>query len=156
LSVEDALKLLGARCRLIDGLERGKMIAVKENEEKTKEMINNFTKNNSGENFWLDIAATNSSEQTTLSGPEEAVLRFKDFCSANNTKSHVLDATHAFHSRAMDKILKEYEAVAQNVVCNKPNLKFISGVDGKTLEKLDEKYWVRHNYNFIILKIIKI
>jgi acyl transferase domain-containing protein len=72
LSVEDALKLLGARCRLIDRLPNGKMIAVKANEKKASELVATFVKQQqNGKDVWLDTAAINSSDQTTLAGPQE-------------------------------------------------------------------------------------
>jgi acyl transferase domain-containing protein len=71
ISVEDALKLLGARCRLIDGLPKGKMIAVKANEKKTNELMTLFIMEKNDKSIWLDTAAINSSDQTTLSGTQE-------------------------------------------------------------------------------------
>jgi acyl transferase domain-containing protein len=70
LSVKDALKLLGARCRLIDRLPKGKMIAVKANEKKALELVATFVMQK-GKGAWLDTAAINSSDQTTLAGPQQ-------------------------------------------------------------------------------------
>jgi acyl transferase domain-containing protein len=70
------------------------------------------------------------------------VIQFQIFCENNKIKTHVLDATHAFHSRAMDPMLQKYKAVADTVTFNTPTIKFISGVEGKALDKLDADYWV--------------
>jgi acyl transferase domain-containing protein len=60
-----------------------------------------------------------------------------------------LEATHAFHSRAMDPILKEYESIAKSITYHPATIKFISGVDGKEMENIDANYWVIIN-NFVI------
>jgi microcystin synthetase protein McyE len=73
------------------------------------------------------------------------VEAFATFCEKNSIKSHILDATHAFHSRAMDPILKEYESVAKSITYRPSKIKFISGVDGKKIENVDADYWVINN-----------
>lgn len=77
-------------------------------------------------------------------GSEENILFFSEFCKNNGIKTHVLDATHAFHSRHMDPILEEYGAVAATVEYNKPTCTYVSGMDGRIVEGVDAAYWVRH------------
>src|SRR5665811_338643 len=105
MSLKDVLTLVGTRSNLINSLPLGGMIAVKANLRSTKHLMRIFSTTTS---HWLDLAAINSTEQTTVAGSAEAVKHFAKFCSENNAKTHILNATHAFHSRDMDPMLDEY------------------------------------------------
>jgi thioester reductase-like protein len=144
LKFEDALKLVAERSRLIDGLPGGKMVVIKENHEKVDMLVKFAFK---GSDRWLDYAAVNSPEQTVMAGSEENVEFFSEFCKNNQIKTHILDATHAFHSRHMDPILEEYRKVAATVEYMKPSCLFVSGMEGQIVEEDDHvstDYWVRH------------
>lgn len=96
-------------------------------------------------NAWLDIAGVNSPTQTVLSGPTCTVLDFADFCRNNAVKAHVLVAEHAFHSRHMDKMLRQYENVLCSINFKSGNgIEYISGVDGSVVSEVDVDYWKRH------------
>lgn len=76
LSLNDALILLGARSKLISALKRGKMAAVKANQSKVQELMSSFLwqrDHRVRSNNWIDIAAINSNEQTTVAGPPEVI-----------------------------------------------------------------------------------
>lgn len=84
-------------------------------------------------------------------GSEENVLAFVEFCKNNQIKTHILEATHAFHSRHMDPILDQYRAVAEGVCYSKPknNITYVSGMEGRIVQEsegvhVNADYWVRH------------
>jgi thioester reductase-like protein len=144
LKFKDALKLVAERSRLIDGLPGGKMLVMKESREKVDSLIKTAFK---GSDRWLDYAAVNSPEQTVVAGSEENVKFFAEFCKNNQIKTHILDATHAFHSRHMDPILDEYRKVASKVKYMNPKCVFVSGMEGRIVEEdghVNADYWVRH------------
>jgi acyl transferase domain-containing protein len=144
LEFKDALKLVAERSRLIDGLPGGKMLVMKESREKVDFLIKTAFM---GSDRWLDYAAVNSPEQTVVAGSEENVKFFAEFCKNNQIKTHILDATPAFHSRHMDPILKEYRKIASTVKYMNPKCLFVSGMEGRIVEEnghVNAEYWVRH------------
>lgn len=158
LSLEDALTLVSERSRLVEALPKGKMLVLRADKTTVDEALNEYTEKTPG--FWLDYAAVNSKEQTVLAGQSQDVESFAQFCTlSKNIKSIILEASHAFHSRMMDPILKDYTKVVGSI--NKKNAgnssacKFISGVYGKLMNRTDllsPKYWVDHTrekVNFI-------
>jgi acyl transferase domain-containing protein/NADPH:quinone reductase-like Zn-dependent oxidoreductase/SAM-dependent methyltransferase/acyl carrier protein len=143
LEFEDALKLVAERARLIDGLPGGKMLVMRESQEKVNSLIKLAFM---GSDRWLDYAAVNSPEQTVMAGSEENVNFFAEFCKSNQIKTHILDATHAFHSRHMDPILEEYREIASTVKYMNSKCPFFSGLEGRIVEDghVNADYWVRH------------
>jgi thioester reductase-like protein len=144
LEFKDALKLVVARARLIDGLPGGKMLVLKESIEKVNSLMKMAFM---GSDRWLDIAAVNSPEQTVVAGSAENVKFFAEFCKNNQIKTHILDASHAFHSRHMDPILDEYRKIASTVKYMNPKCQYFSGLEGRLLEEdshVNADYWVRH------------
>lgn len=150
LELEDALKLVAERSRLIDDLPRGKMLVLKSDHATTTTLFKKFSGGSSTatKKLWLDTAAVNSQDQTVLAGDAETVVKFAEFCTNNKIKNTVLDATHAFHSRHMNPMLEEYRKVAATIKYNKnpTTCQYISGLDGKLIENeaVNEQYWVRH------------
>lgn len=147
LEMEDALKLVAERSRLIDQLPRGKMLVLRADHEKVKDFLVEFGRRHPGS--WLDFAAINSKDQTVLSGDIKWVDLFAEWVKQEKkVMALVLEATHAFHSRHMDPMLEEYRKVAEG--CHgdgmaKNGCVFISGMDGKVVrESLGADYWVRH------------
>ncbi|CAL8113277.1 unnamed protein product [Orchesella dallaii] len=147
LSLEDAIKLVAVRSRLVEQLPSGKMVVIKANVKTVDKLLKEFMENN--KSHWLDCAAVNSPEQTVLAGPPIAVDAFAKFCTDKNLKTHILDATNAFHSRDMDEILPEYETVAKTITLGSTassKCTYISGLKGLVCpaEELDSKYWLQH------------
>ena len=101
-SVEDGLRLIATRGRLMQGLPMdGAMAAVFTDAEKTAALIKPL-----GEK--VCIASINSPENTVIAGPKRdlatALSKFED----EGIKSKKLFVSHAFHSPLMDKILPRF------------------------------------------------
>ncbi|CAL8113280.1 unnamed protein product [Orchesella dallaii] len=146
LCFEDALNLVAVRSRLIDEkAPPGQMIVIKADKPKVDGILQEFLSENP--NLWLDYAAMNSPEQTVLAGPSTTVKAFASKCNGKrDLKTHIIDATNAFHSRDMDTILDEYRKVAANIKVCSPKCVYISGVTGGILEKeqMNAEYWIQH------------
>jgi acyl transferase domain-containing protein len=145
LTFEDALSLVATRSSLIDSLPQGKMLVLKANYDSVQKYLEKFQSSQSNK-FDIDFAAVNSVEQTVVAGGVDSILAFKEFCVNNGMKTHVLDATHAFHSRHMDPILDSYGKLASKITYRKPSCTFVSGMEGRLLleEEVTSKYWVDH------------
>lgn len=146
ITLKGALHLVAERSRLIDALPRGKMIVIKADKKTVDKTLTEFTSTN--QDLWLDYAALNSFEQTVLAGDTEVVNEFSKFCEGKDLKTIILAATHAFHSRHMDPMLKPYLEVASKIKSTKKSsCHYISGMRGKLIEAEDllhPEYWMQH------------
>ncbi|CAL8143538.1 unnamed protein product [Orchesella dallaii] len=148
LTVEDALKLVAERSRLIDQLPGGKMLVIKSDKQRVDSLMKQFAGDHA--NKVLDYAAVNSTEQTVIAGDSELILKFADLCKNVSLKCIVLEATHAFHSKHMDPMLNEYRTVANTVKKSSQRTAdycgYISGTRGMLIDgnELNAEYWVQH------------
>ena len=137
-SLEDALRLVVARGRLIGGLpEGGGMLAVHLPEQQVAPLLQRG----------LSIAAVNAPELCVVSGPLEALERLEQGLAGRNVSTRRLHTSHAFHSALMDPILDAFRAEVESVRLSAPALPVISCTTGAPLgaaEATDPGYWVRH------------
>ena len=140
-SLEDGLRLIAARGRLMQGLPgNGAMAAIFANEA----IVRNAMR---GLETELGIAAVNGTENVALSGEKSALDRVVQQLAAQGIKSRPMTASHAFHSPLMDPILEPLGAVAATVTYCEPTVELISSVTGEpaTAELLSSPaYWARH------------
>jgi myxalamid-type polyketide synthase MxaB len=137
-SLEDGLKLVAARGRLMQALPTGGMVSVLANSADVRATIAAYQN--------VAVAAINGSEQTVISGPNEDLQAIVADLQAQNIQTRSLDVSHAFHSPMMRPMLAEFEQVARTVQYTSPQLDLISNVTG---EKITEaiatpEYWVHH------------
>lgn len=141
-SLEDGLKLIVARARLMQALpEGGTMAAIFADEAAVLEALTTLRLEQD-----CDIAAINSPTETVIAGRQAAVSKLLAHFKANNIQTRELKVSHAFHSVLMDPILKEFEVVAQGVELKPAKIPLISNVTGKLAgpEILSPAYWVSH------------
>ncbi len=139
-SLEDALKLVTARGRLMQALPSGgAMVSVMASAALCKEAIAAVGKEAS-------IAAVNGPQSTVVSGHEEAIAQITQQLEQQNIKCKPLTVSHAFHSDLMEPMLDEFREVANSVIFHKPELPLISMLTGEvaTAEIATADYWVRH------------
>ncbi|MDQ1350348.1 MAG: phthiocerol/phenolphthiocerol synthesis type-I polyketide synthase [Acidobacteriota bacterium] len=136
-SLEDGLRLVAARSASMQTQEPGVMLAIHVKEANLMEVLAG----------WPDIclAAVNGPDFCVISGPIEAVERFKSLLNERHWVYRPLATTHAFHSRMMEPVMVEYEAVLKKVKLNAPRIPIISGVSGSWLtdeEAQNTQYWL--------------
>nr|VFJ58603.1 MAG: Acyl transferase domain-containing protein [Candidatus Kentron sp. DK] len=139
-SLEDALKLIAARGRLMQTLcEPGAMLALQIGEADALDLIVPF-----GEE--LSIAAINGPASVVVSGEFDAMERLKETLTERGLKAKPLSVSHAFHSGMMEPMLAEFEKVAESVTFSEPQIPLCSNVTGAmvTIDVADPTYWVRH------------
>lgn len=140
MTLEDAVKVVAARGRLIQSLPAGgEMLAVRA----PKEVAESFIQAHLDE---VGFAAVNGPEAVVLSGVGEAIDVIKGKLSEANITSTKLKVSHAFHSPLMESILDEFRQVVASVKLQVPTIEFISCLTGKSAsEKLTQvDYWVDH------------
>ena len=139
-SLEDGLKLIATRARLMQDLPRnGAMAAVFAGEDRVQEML-------AGHEQQVGIAAVNGPRQVVISGLAETVEQLVSRLNREGVSAKRLNVSHAFHSPLMEPILEDFRKMAAAVAFARPQFKLISNLTGGVVD--DEiaraDYWVRH------------
>ncbi|BAY50153.1 beta-ketoacyl synthase (plasmid) [Scytonema sp. HK-05] len=140
LSLQDGLKLIAHRSRLMQSLPAGgEMVAVFASEKEIREI----TKTN--DNI-VGFAAFNGPRNTVISGSAQAVQAVCADLEAAGIKTKKLQTSHAFHSPLMEPILAQFAEVANQVSYAAPKIPIISNLTGSqlTFEEISADYWCRH------------
>ena len=141
LDLEDALRMVAVRSRLMQALPRdGTMAAVLADESYVQNTIQPYART-------VAIAAANGPRNTVVSGNtahvQELIERFKQ----DGIPAKQLNVSHAFHSPLMEPMLDEFERFAQQIHHQPATLDLVLNGTGKLLDDahpLDAKYWRRH------------
>ena len=136
-SLEDGLRLIAARGRLVQKLPGGAMLAVRKPAAEIEKYL-------SAE---LSLAAINSPNACTVSGTFAAIQALQERLAADGIAARRLNTSHAFHSAMLDPVLPEFEALLQTIPLNAPTIPYLSNVTGDWItaeQATDPKYWVRH------------
>jgi acyl transferase domain-containing protein len=139
--LEDGLKLIAERARLMQGLpSSGGMAAVFADEAVVEKAIAAHT----GE---ISIAAINGPSNVVISGAEQALTGVLESLAQQGIKSRRLTVSHAFHSPLMEPILDEFEKVAASINYSEPHIGLMSNMTG-SLATMDQvthpRYWREH------------
>ena len=105
MSLQDALKLVAKRGRLIQGLPQGSMLAVPASHQQVEDWLSRPEW--SGK---ICIAAVNAPELSVVSGPTDEIKKFEGVLVEQGQSPRLLHTSHAFHSSMMDAILEEFRA----------------------------------------------
>jgi amino acid adenylation domain-containing protein len=140
LTLEDALSLIAARCRLMQALPAGSMLAVRTDEAAVARLI---AETGAG----LDIAAVNSPKLSVVSGTDAEIDAFGMQLEREKIASRRLATSHAFHSRMLDPMLGQFETHVAKASFRAPKIPYVSSLTGSwvTAETLAKpEYWTRH------------
>jgi amino acid adenylation domain-containing protein len=105
-SLEDALKLIAQRGRMMQAMPRGGMLAVRLSEEAVQEYLSDE----------VALAGINSPQLVVLAGPSDALDRVAAQLRARDIASSVLHTSHAFHSAMMADIVEPFAALVGDVL----------------------------------------
>ncbi len=135
--LEDALRLITVRGRLVSELPGGSMLSVRIGVEELRELL---PKN-------LSIAAVNSDRLCVVSGMDEEIEDFSKVLKQHDVPHKLLATSHAFHSTMMEPVLETFKKEVAKFTLNGPNLPIISTVTGEYLTDAEAKspdYWTNH------------
>ncbi|NEP72540.1 MAG: type I polyketide synthase [Okeania sp. SIO2G4] len=138
-TLEEGLKLIAARGRLMQQLPSGgEMVSVMASESLVSQYITPESE--------VGIAAINGPESVVISGESVAMKSIVNQLEAKGIKTKQLEVSHAFHSRLMEPMLSEFEAVANQLTYNQPQIPIISNVTGQIADSsiATASYWVNH------------
>ncbi|MFF4159222.1 beta-ketoacyl synthase N-terminal-like domain-containing protein [Streptomyces sp. NPDC001678] len=138
-SLEDAVRLVAARGRLVQSMPPGAMLTVFLPENEAEDLIR--------DSAGLCLAAVNSTGLSVVSGPEEAVAELERRLKAAGTPSRRLHTSHAFHSPSMDAAVAPFVDEVRRVRLNAPAIPFVSDVTGTWItdeQATSPEYWGQH------------
>jgi len=140
-SLEDGLKLIAERGRLIQSLPAGgKMAAIFTDRATVQDALKNYTDK-------LSVAAVNGPNLVVVSGEGEALDAIVERFSSQNVRCTRMTVSHAFHSPLMEPILEPFFNVASGVMYQPLQIPLVSNRTGQTLQpgdSLDAAYWRDH------------
>ena len=136
-SLEDAVKLVANRGRMMQELPGGSMLSVRAAEEDVVKRLP----------AECSIAANNGPQLCVASGPHEAIAQLQAELETDGITCKLLVTSHAFHSPMMDAIVAPYKKVVEGVKLNAPRIPIISTVTAEWLkddEAVSSSYWSDH------------
>jgi myxalamid-type polyketide synthase MxaB len=139
-SLEDAIRLIAARGRLMQSLPTGgAMAAVFAPEARVRAALERQAAN-------LSIAAINGPENVVVSGSADGVAALLAHLESEGVGSERLKVSHAFHSALMEPILPQFEAVAGTVQYHAQHITLISNLSGRAARREvgASAYWRSH------------
>lgn len=138
-SLEDGLRLIAARARLMQALPQdGSMVAARAGEEQLVAALGPYASE-------VGIAAVNGPMSTVLSGESRALTALVADLEKEGIETTALKVSHAFHSPLMDSVLEPFAEVAAQIVFSPPRIDLVANLHGtRSAEVATAEYWVEH------------
>ncbi|MDH6133736.1 phthiocerol/phenolphthiocerol synthesis type-I polyketide synthase E [Kitasatospora sp. MAA4] len=137
MTLPDALRLVAARGKLLQGLPAGAMLAVPLAEHEVSELLVEG----------IELAAVNGPSQCVLSGPQEAVQQLFERLTTAGVDARRLHIAAAGHSALVEPILTEFAALVGELDLRAPALPWVSETTGGWVS-MDEapgvEFWTAH------------
>ncbi|MCF6437893.1 acyltransferase domain-containing protein [Pseudoalteromonas luteoviolacea] len=135
-SLNDAIKLVVHRGKLMQMMPRGSMLSVNMTDAEIKPLLN--------EKLWHCVQ--NGEQANIIGGECQDIDELQIQLEQQGVSCVKLHTSHAFHSGMMNKAAEQFEQVLETVTLSRGTIPFISNVDGKwSGERANNKqYWVEH------------
>jgi non-ribosomal peptide synthase protein (TIGR01720 family) len=140
-SLEEALRLVAARARLMQKLPGGSMLMLPLAEAEVIRLLAEY------DGGAVSLAAVNAPAACVVSGPTVKIEELQELMSGRGVEGRQLRTSHAFHSWMMEPILEEFKAEIRRTRLAAPRIPYISNLNGRWIteeEATDPEYWVRH------------
>ncbi|HEX3045790.1 MAG TPA: amino acid adenylation domain-containing protein [Bacillota bacterium] len=135
-SLEDGLKLVVQRAKLIQEITGGAMLSVPLPEAELRPIL--------WEKLWISII---NGPSCVISGPKAEVEKFERLMRERKYLCVPVNNAYAVHSEMMAPIAALFRQTVGSVQLNPPVIPYISNVTGtwiKPEEAVDSDYWIRH------------
>jgi len=136
-TLEEALKIVVQRGKLMGGIPSGSMLGVRQPENQLLKILPPE----------ISLAGINSPTDCTVSGPTLAIEKFAQQLKANGIQARNLHTSHAFHSAMMEPILDTYTSKVREIPLQRPKIPYISNVTGNWItagDAANPSYWATH------------
>jgi amino acid adenylation domain-containing protein len=137
IGLEDALRLVAERARLLEELPPGAMLAAPLSEADALPLLGPE----------LHLAAINTSEMCVLAGTLGAVSELERELDRRGVAWRRLRTAHAFHSPLVEPVAERLADVLRRLPLAPPRIPYLSNVTGTWItgrEATDPLYWARH------------
>jgi acyl transferase domain-containing protein len=138
LSLEDALRLVAVRGKLMQAMPEGAMTSVALSESEVGRIIDR-------KSLWL--AAVNSPLHCVISGSLDSIRAVESDLSKEGVEYRRLRTSHAYHSGMMAASLDQFILEASRIEFKPPKVPYISNVTGDWItehQATDPHYWASH------------
>lgn len=142
LSLEEALRLVTIRGKLMQTTERGAMLSIPLGESEANTFLSTD----------ISLAAVNSHSQCVLSGREHAISMLQQRLETDGIHGRKLPVSRAFHSPLMDPILDEFRECLAAFNFAPPRIPWVSNLTGTRItseQAVDPEYWTNHLRNTV-------
>jgi len=139
-SIEDGLRLVAERARLIDALPcTGAMVTILANESIVRQAL----EETGGD---VSISAMNGPQNVAVSGVAEAVRALAAKLQAQRIWTIPVNDLHAFHSPLMQPMVNDFAMIASRIEYSTPRIPLLSNNTGTNVsdEVAGSDYWCRH------------
>lgn len=140
LPLDDALRLVAARGRLLAELPAGRMLAVGLPVAEVEATLAQLGRP-------LDLAAVNGPASCVVSGPAPAVGELRRMLAARGIHTRELRTRWAFHSAMMEPAMAALSRAAAGIRPGLPTIPYTSNLTGTWMTPqllADPEYWARH------------
>ena len=143
-TLEDGLRIVAARSRLMQSCAPGVMAAIFLPADEVRTLLPKE----------LELGAVNSPILSVVSGPDDGVHAFCAEMDSRGTGHRLLETSHAFHSWMMDDALPGFREVLRDIRLSPPTRAFVSNITGELItsaQAIDPTYWadhIRHTVQF--------
>ena len=136
-SLEDALRLVAERARLIAALPAGAMLAVPLSESELRPLLSQG----------LSLAAVNGPRLCVAAGAPGAVAGLERELAGPGIPATRVATSHAFHSSLMEPLATSLTGLLRNMARHPPAIPYLSNVTGGWItaaQATDPAYWAEH------------
>ena len=137
IGLDDALRLVAARGRLMGEMPGGVMLAVPLPEADLKAFVT--------PGLW--ISAVNGPSLTVISGDRASIDKAAERLRSQGVEARPLHTSHAFHSGMMDGAVGPLVDLAKTIEFKPPQIPYVSNVTGTWItdeQACDPAYWGQH------------
>ncbi len=135
-SLEDAVKVVLKRAKLMQEQEPGLMLSVGISREKLESYIN------TRDNIWLSLC--NTTDNCVVGGTKEEIWNLQETLVKDGYICSMLKTSHAFHTPMMSGAAKKFAEFLQTFNMKEPKFKIISNITGNLAEQgqmSQPQYW---------------
>ncbi|MCR4760489.1 MAG: amino acid adenylation domain-containing protein [Oscillospiraceae bacterium] len=143
-SLEDAVKIVVARGKLMQSQKPGSMLAVMTDAENILPFL--------PDSLWLCLR--NTTARCVVGGSHEDIEAFSAVLKEKGIGNTVLRTSHAFHTGMMQEAAEKFRALLDTVTFHAPKYPIISNVTGKIADQqiLTPQYWADHIMNCVLFE----
>lgn len=123
LSLEDGLRLVSGRARLLQGKcgdDRGQMISLECDAKDLESIVESV---NSKPDCQVEVACYNGPSSFVVGGDALSTKTLQEECATLGVKCRALENTHAYHTRMVDGIVPELKTLADSITFRQPTIR---------------------------------